>query len=72
MSRLANANARTKVIRALRRAGFQEHQGTRHTIMAHPDGRYTTIPRHARINPLTLRTILKQCGLSAEEYLRLY
>jgi predicted RNA binding protein YcfA (HicA-like mRNA interferase family) len=72
MSSLANANARAKVIRALRRAGFEERQGGKHTIMAHPDGRYTTIPRHARINPLTLRAILRQCRLSEEEYLGLY
>jgi len=72
MSRLANANVRSKMIRALRRAGFEEHQGGEHTIMVHPDGRYATVPRHARINPLTLRTILKQCGISEEEYLRLY
>lgn len=72
MSSLANANAQSKVIRALRRAGFQDTQGGRHTIMAHPDGRYTTIPRHPRINPLTLKAILKQCQLSEDEYLRLY
>jgi predicted RNA binding protein YcfA (HicA-like mRNA interferase family) len=72
MSSLANANVRTRVIRALQRAGFQERQGGRHTIMVHPDGRYTTIPRHPRINPLTLKAILKQCRLSEQEYLRLY
>jgi len=72
MSRLANANVRSKVIRALRRAGFVEHQGGKHTIMEHPDGRYTTIPRHRRIKPLLLKKILKQCGLTEEEFLRLY
>jgi predicted RNA binding protein YcfA (HicA-like mRNA interferase family) len=72
MSSLANANVRAKVIRALRRAGFQQRQGGSHTIMVHPDGRYTTIPRHRRINPLTLKTILKQCRLSEQEYLSLY
>lgn len=72
MSSLANANAQAKVIRALRKAGFQDSEGGRHTIMVHPDGRYTTIPRHTRINPLTLRAILKQCQLSEAQYLRLY
>ena len=72
MSSLANANAQAKVIRALRRAGFHDKQGGRHTIMVHADGRYTTIPRHPRINPLTLKAILKQCQLSEDEYLRLY
>ena len=72
MSRLANANVRTKVIRALRRAGFEEHEGGSHTVMAHPDGRYTVIPRHRRINPNLLKLILKQCGLAEAEFLRLY
>jgi predicted RNA binding protein YcfA (HicA-like mRNA interferase family) len=72
MSRLANANVRARLIGALRRAGFEEHQGGKHTIMAHPDGRYTAIPRHRRLNPLTLKAILKQCQLTEQEYLRMY
>lgn len=72
MSRLANANAYARVIRALKRVGFQEHHGGKHTIMEHPDGRYTVIPRHPRINPFTLKTILKQCRITEENYLTLY
>jgi predicted RNA binding protein YcfA (HicA-like mRNA interferase family) len=60
------------VISALKRAGFVVRQGGNHTILEHPDGRYTTIPRHSRINPLTLKSILKQCGLTDEEFLNLY
>ena len=69
---LANANARTKVIRALRRAGFVDHAGGKHTIMEHPAGAYTTIPNHHRLKVGTLRAILKQCGLTESEYLALY
>ncbi len=72
MSRLGNANSRAKVIRALRRLGFTQTQGARHTIMERADGRYTTIPRHARINVLTLRSILKQCGLTEDQFLEQY
>jgi predicted RNA binding protein YcfA (HicA-like mRNA interferase family) len=72
MSRLANANVQSKVIRALQRAGFEKHEGSNHTIMHHPDGRMTTIPRHRRINPLTLKSILKQCALTEADYLKLY
>ena len=72
MSSLANANAQAKVIRVLRRAGFQDKEGAKHTIMVHADGRYTTVPRHPRINPHTLRAILKQCRISEDEYLRIY
>jgi predicted RNA binding protein YcfA (HicA-like mRNA interferase family) len=69
---LANANKQTQVIRALERAGFERRSGGKHTIMAHPDGRYTAIPNHQELKINTLRAILKQCGLSATEYLELY
>jgi len=72
MPSLANANHRRKVIRALRRAGFVERHGGKHTIMEHSDGRYTTIPNHSRLNVNTLRAIVKQCRLSEAEYLELY
>ena len=72
MPSLANANKQTQVIRALERAGFVRRSGGKHTIMAHPDGRYTVIPNHRQLKVGTLRAILKQCGLSEEEYLELY
>ena len=72
MPSLANANVRDKVIRTLRRAGFVDHAGGKHTIMAHPDGRFTTIPNHRRLLIPTLRAIIKQCELTEAEYLALY
>jgi len=72
VSRLANANVRIRVIRALKRAGFIDYHGGKHTIMEHPDGRYTVIPNARRLNVYTLRAILKQCRLSEEKYLCLY
>jgi len=62
----------SKVVRALRKAGFVERQGGKHTIMEHPDGRYTTVPRHPRINVNTLKAIVKQCELSEEQFAELY
>ncbi|MGH8597523.1 MAG: type II toxin-antitoxin system HicA family toxin [Gammaproteobacteria bacterium] len=72
MPSLANANKQTQVIRALQRAGFARRSGGKHTIMAHPDGRYTAIPNHRQLKVNMLRAILKQCGLSVTEYLDLY
>ena len=72
MPSLSNANKRTKVIRALRRAGFRDYAGGKHTIMQHPDGRYTTIPNHHTLKVGTLRAIIKQCGLTESEFLALY
>jgi len=40
--------------------------------MANPDGRHTTIPHGNRINPNLLKKIIRQCGLTEDEYLRLY
>lgn len=72
MSGLPNANHRAKVIKALRRAGFAEERHGKHLIMAHDDGRHTTIPNGTRLNVPTLRGIIKQCGLSQAQFLRLY
>lgn len=72
--RLANKNVRSRVIRALKRAGFQADEDGPHTVMFDPDNpqRYTTIPRHARIKPTLLRAIIKQCGLTVQRFLDLY
>lgn len=40
--------------------------------MVRDDGSYTTIPRHTKLKVGTLRSILKQCGLTETEYLELY
>jgi len=72
MPSLANANVQSKVICALQRAEFVRRSGGKHTIMKHEDGRYTTIPNHARLNVPTLRAIIKQCGLTEAEYIELY
>ena len=72
MSRLANCNKTAKVVRALRRAGFTQREGGRHTVMQHPNGRFTTVPRHPLINTRTLRLIVKQCGLTEDEFIALY
>lgn len=72
MSRLGNCTVTSKVVRALRRAGFVEREGGIHTILEHPDGRYTTVPRHPRLNLLTLKAIVRQCGLSESEFADLY
>jgi predicted RNA binding protein YcfA (HicA-like mRNA interferase family) len=72
--RLANKNVRSRVIRALRRAGLETDEGGPHTVVfdpRHPE-RYATIPRHRRIKPALLRAIIKQCGLTVRQYLELY
>lgn len=72
MSKLANRNATRKVIAALKRAGFKVEQGKRHTIVFHPDGRYSTVPQHPRVKPNLLRTILKQLKITEDEFVKHY
>ena len=73
MSRLANANKQAKVIKALKRAGFQIRAGGKHQIVVDENGNFrSTIPRAKELNIHTLRAILRQVGLSEEEFLGFY
>lgn len=69
---LRTCNQRSKVIRAIERAGFERDEGGKHVVMHHSDGRFTTIPNSRRIRLGTLKAIVKQCGLTNERFIRLY
>ncbi|MDI6748706.1 MAG: type II toxin-antitoxin system HicA family toxin [Pseudomonadota bacterium] len=62
-----------EILRRLLRAGFVEVRQTgSHKILRHPDGRMTYIAMHPGDVPTgTFRSILKQAGLSPEEFNRL-
>jgi len=74
VSKLANTNVTTKVVGALKRAGFESKKakGSKHMAMIHPDGRHATIPRHRRIKVGLLRLILKQIEMDQNEFLQHY
>ena len=58
-----------RVIRALRKVGFWilKTEGKRHIGMT--NGRCkVTIPKHKRINPYTLKGIIRDAGLTDEEF----
>ena len=56
-----------RVVRAFFRAGFKVIKEGKHIGMS--DGaRHLTIPRHKRINPYTLRGIIKDAGLTNDEF----
>lgn len=65
-----------KVLKALLAAGFIEHHTTgSHVIMRHATdyNRRVTVPMHNRdLKPKTMRFILKQSGLSLEEFSTLF
>ena len=59
-----------EVLKRLLRAGFTEvRQSGSHKVLRHPDGRQTYVAMHPGDIPFgTSRKILKQAGLSEEEF----
>lgn len=63
---ISSANA----IRAFRKAGFEIIREGKHTAMS--DGNHLIlIPRHSRLNPYTLKSIIKYAGLTSEQFKKL-
>jgi predicted RNA binding protein YcfA (HicA-like mRNA interferase family) len=60
-----------QAIRALEKAGFRIiRQGRKHVVMTNGE-RFLTIPRNNPINSFTMGGIVKDAGLSKEEFLAL-
>ena len=56
-----------RVVNALYKAGFRIIRQGKHIGMS--DGsKHLTIPRHKRINPYTLKAIIKDAGLTDERF----
>ena len=61
-----------EVVAILNSFGFEEvRQRGSHKQFRHPDGRQTTVPIHGGrdISPILLRRIIKDIGLTPEEFL---
>ena len=59
-----------RVVRALGKAGFNIITRGKHIGMS--DGTYRiTIPDHKRLNPYTLKAIIKDAGLTDEQFKKL-
>lgn len=57
-----------EVVRALLRAGFARvSQKGSHRKMRHPDGRVAIVPMHAELTVGTLKSVLRQAGLTEDE-----
>ena len=55
--------------RVLGRVGFEQvGQRGSHLKLRHADGRVVIVPLHSALAPGTLRSILRQSGLSPEEF----
>jgi predicted RNA binding protein YcfA (HicA-like mRNA interferase family) len=62
-----------EVIAILSRLGFEEiRQRGSHKQFRHSDGRRTTVPVHGGrdVSPILLRQIIRDIGLTVEEFLR--
>lgn len=57
-----------KVCKALERAGFHFAHGRKHFFYV-KEGKGVTVPLHGKIKPGTLRAILREAGISLEEFL---
>ena len=62
-----------EVLARLQRAGFLiRRQSGSHIVLRHPDGRQTYVAMHTSDIPVgTFRAILKQTGLTEEEFKKL-
>jgi predicted RNA binding protein YcfA (HicA-like mRNA interferase family) len=59
-----------KAVRALEKAGFRIVRQSKHIVMS--DGiRILTIPRHDPVNAFTLGGIVRDAGLTEEEFRKL-
>jgi predicted RNA binding protein YcfA (HicA-like mRNA interferase family) len=61
-----------EAVRVLERIGFvQVRQRGSHRQFRHPDGRQTTVPDHGArdLSPIILRQIIKDIGLTPDEFL---
>jgi predicted RNA binding protein YcfA (HicA-like mRNA interferase family) len=60
------------LIKALSRIGYNfDHQTGSHVTLVNPSGKKITVPNHRELGPGILRAIIKQAGLSIEEFLKL-
>jgi predicted RNA binding protein YcfA (HicA-like mRNA interferase family) len=57
-------------VRALKKAGFRIARQGKHIVMTNDDRRILTIPRHNPVNAFTMGGIIRDAGLTIEEFKR--
>lgn len=70
MSRLPRISGR-EVVKALRKVGYEfDRQSSSHIVLRHtaPPHRRLTVPDHDEIAKGTLRAIIRQAGLTVDEF----
>jgi predicted RNA binding protein YcfA (HicA-like mRNA interferase family) len=68
MSRLPVCSGQDAV-RAFQRLGYQvDHQTGSHIVLRHPQMRRSTVPNHRELAKVTLRALIREAGITKEEF----
>jgi predicted RNA binding protein YcfA (HicA-like mRNA interferase family) len=71
MSRLPVCSGQD-AIRAFQKMGYQvDHQTGSHIILRHPQMRRLTVPNHRELAKGTLRALIREAGLTKDEFVTL-
>jgi len=58
-----------EAVKAFRKVGYEvDHQTGSHIILRHSSGRRLTVPNHGELAKGTLRSLIREAGLSKEEF----
>lgn len=61
-----------QAIRAFSRLGYQiDHQTGSHIILRHPNRRRLTVPDHRELAKGTLRSLIREAGLTKDQFVQL-
>jgi predicted RNA binding protein YcfA (HicA-like mRNA interferase family) len=59
-------------VRAFQKIGYEvDHQTGSHVIMRHPSGRRLTVPNHRELAKGTLRALIRDAGVTKEQFAEL-
>ena len=68
MSRLPTCSG-SEAVRAFRKIGYEvDHQTGSHMILRQPAGRRLTVPNHRELAKGTLRALIREAGLTKEQF----
>lgn len=71
MSRLPVCSS-ADAVKAFHKLGYDvDHQTGSHIILRHPTGRRLTVPNHRELAKGTLRALIREAGLTKEEFVDL-